>query len=128
MNTIKHKKINTVMESRFGFSIDYANLTVAKAERLAEALEANLDKIRKSFGIHTAEKNPQYMELLMVREGLTSWMNDREIIAESEMAKSEVILAAKDVVDSVQDMLEKISKIQTEQMPALLDAIRDPNN
>jgi hypothetical protein len=41
------------------------------------------------------------------------------------MAKSEAILAAKDMVDSVQDMLEKISKMQSEQMPALLDTIRD---
>jgi len=29
------------------------------------------------------------------------------------------------MVDSIQDMLEKISKMQSEQMPALLDTIRD---
>ena len=32
------QKINKVMESRFGFSIDYDNLTYAKAERLSKAL------------------------------------------------------------------------------------------
>jgi hypothetical protein len=41
------------------------------------------------------------------------------------MAKSEAILAAKSMVDEIQDMLEKISKMQNEQMPALLDTIRD---
>jgi hypothetical protein len=41
------------------------------------------------------------------------------------MAKSEAILAAKDMVDSIQDMLEKIGKMQNEQLPALLDTIRD---
>jgi hypothetical protein len=32
------QKINKVMESRFGFSIDYDNLTYAKAERLRNAI------------------------------------------------------------------------------------------
>ena len=41
------------------------------------------------------------------------------------MAKSEAILAAKDMVDSIQDMLEKIGKMQNEQLPALLDTVRD---
>ena len=41
------------------------------------------------------------------------------------MGKSEAILAAKDMVDSIQDMLEKVSKMQVEQMPALIDTIRD---
>ena len=44
---------------------------------------------------------------------------------ESEMGKSQAILAAKDMVDSIQDMLEDVSKMQNEQMPALIDTIRD---
>ena len=67
------------------------------------------------------------MELLMVREGLHRWMveNKQQLIMESEMGKSQAILAAKDMVDSIQDMLEEVSKMQNEQMPALLDTIRD---
>jgi hypothetical protein len=51
--------------------------------------------------------------------------NKDHLLIESEMAKSEAILAAKSMVDEMQDMLEKISKMQNEQMPALLDTIRD---
>ena len=63
----------------------------------------------------------------MVREGLHRWMveNKTRFLAESEMGKSQAILAAKDMVDSIQDMLEEVSKMQNEQMPALLDTIRD---
>jgi len=63
----------------------------------------------------------------MVREGLHRWMieNKQQLIMESEMGKSQAILAAKDMVDSIQDMLEEVSKMQNEQMPALLDTIRD---
>lgn len=121
------KKINKVMESRFGIKIDYANLDFKRAYVLARGLTESLDQIKRSHGVHVAEKNPKYMELLMVREGLHRWMveNKQQLIMESEMGKSQAILAAKDMVDSIQDMLEEVSKMQNEQMPALLDTIRD---
>jgi hypothetical protein len=121
------KKINKVMESRFGVKIDYANLDFKRAYVLARGLTESLEKIKHSHGVHVAEKNPKYMELLMVREGLHRWMveNKQQLILESEMGKSQAILAAKDMVDSIQDMLEEVSKMQNEQMPALLDTIRD---
>ena len=121
------KKINKVMESRFGIKIDYANLDFPKAYKLARGLTESLNQIKSSHGVHQAEKNPKYMELLMIREGLHRWMveNKQQLITESEMGKSQAILAAKDMVDSIQDMLEDVSKMQNEQMPALLDTIRD---
>ena len=126
-NTTNVKKINRVMESRFGFKIDYDNMTLEKAVQLAQGISEGLDSIRRSHGVHSAERNPKYMEMFMVREGLHRWLveNESRFITESEMAKSEAILAAKDMVDSIQDMLEKISKMQNEQLPALLDTIRD---
>ena len=119
------QKINKIVESRFGFSIDYDNLTYAKAQRLTKALGENITNIKKSFGSHTAEKNPKYMELMLVKEGLDTWLNSEQGLFESELGRSEAVLAAKDIVDSVQDMLEKISKVQNEQIPALIDTIRD---
>jgi hypothetical protein len=119
------KRINKVNESRFGFSIDYNKLTVVKAKTLSRALSENLATLRRSYGLHTAEKNPKYMELLMVREGLNRWLEENRVLTESEMGKSEAILAAKDMVDSIQDMIEDVSRMQNEQMPALIDTIRD---
>lgn len=121
------KQMNKVVESRFGFKIDYDNMSFRKAYTLATGLTESLNKIKRTHGSHVAEKNPQYMELLMVRESLDRWMleNKHILVQESEMAKSEAILAAKSMVDEIQDMLEKISKMQNEQMPALLDTVRD---
>jgi hypothetical protein len=121
----KTKRLNRVMESRFGFSIDYDNLTYAKAQRLSAALGESLNVIRKSYGVHTAEKNPKYMEMLMVREGLTEWINQHETLLEGELETAEAVLAAKDMVDSVQDMITDASKMMNEELPPLLDTIRD---
>ena len=120
------KKINKFMESRFGFAIDYNKLTVARAEKLSEAIEENLYKIRHSVALHTAEKNPRYMELLTVRENLNSWLSERRSqLNEGEVGNAEVLLAAKDMVDAIQGMIEKVGKMQNEQLPQLLDSIRD---
>lgn len=121
------RRMNKLNESRFGFRVNFNNLTVGKAEKMRYSLDENLATIRRSYGIHTAEKNPKYMELLMVRESLSRWLeeNRERMLSESELGKSEAILAAKDVVDTIQDMLEDIGRMQNEQMPALMDTIRD---
>jgi len=120
------KRINKLMESRFGFAIDFNKLTVARAEKLSETIADNLNKIRLSVNIHTAERNPRYMELLTVQESLTAWLNEqRTQLNEGEVGNAEVLLAAKDMVDSIQDAIEKVGKMQNEQLPQLLDSIRD---
>lgn len=136
MSTSSTKKINKLLESRFGFAINYDSLSVEKAERLSETIKNNLDKIRHSVNLHTAERNPRYMELLTVQEGLNKWLEENtvveevvseteEIITEGEVGNAEVLLAAKDMVDSVQDAIEQVGKMQNEQLPQLLDSIRD---
>jgi hypothetical protein len=126
MSVKSARKINKLLESRFGFAINYSNLTVEKAEKLSETISANLNKIRHSVNLHTAERNPRYMELLTVKEGLTAWLDERrQQLVEGEVGNAEVLLAAKDMVDSVQDAIEKVGKMQNEQLPELLDSIRD---
>jgi len=139
MPTLSSKKTNKILESRFGFTIDFDKLTVEKAEKLSETITTNLNKIRHSVDLHTAETNPRYMELLTVKEGLTQWLNERteiveveestdtadEIITEGEVGDAEVLLAAKDMVDSIQDTIEQVGKMQNEQLPQLADSIRD---
>jgi hypothetical protein len=126
MSRTSAKRINKVMESRFGFAINFDQLTVEKAERLSETISANLDRIRHSVDLHTAERNPRYMELLTVRESLSTWLGEqRSQLNEGEVGNAEVLLAAKDMVDSIQDAIEKVGKMQNEQLPQLLDSIRD---
>jgi hypothetical protein len=126
MSQTSAKKINKVLESRFGFAINYDNLSIAKAQRLGETISLNLNKIRHSADFHTAETNPRYMELLTVQEGLNTWLTEQhQQLNEGEVGNAEVLLAAKDMVDSVQDTIEKVGKMQNEQLPQLLDSIRD---
>lgn len=121
------KKLNQVTESRFGFTLDYNSITLPKAEAMRSKILETVTRIRKSSAIHTAEKNPKYLEMLIVYEGLSRWIDAHNVqqLNEDELGTAAAILAAKDMVDTTQDMLEKIGKMQNEQLPALLDSIRD---
>lgn len=121
----KAKRINKLLETRFGFEINYNKLTLPKAIRLSNALSESLMSIKRSYGAHRAEKNPKYMEMLLVNESLNDWINRQEVLLEGELETAEVVLAAKDMVDTVQDMITDASKMQNEELPPLLDSIRD---
>ena len=120
-----YSKMNQIFESRFGFRVNFDTMTVNKAQRIAKSLTEAINVIKLSSKIHTSEKNPRYTELLMVRESLVNWIKEKRRITEGEVGQAEALLAAKDIVDSIQDMIEKVGKIQNEQLPALLDTIRD---
>jgi hypothetical protein len=61
-----------------------------------------------------------------VQEGLNAWLQEnRQQLTEGEVGNAEVLLAAKNMVDSIQDAIEKVGKMQNEQLPQLLDSIRD---
>ncbi len=177
-NKISTTSINKILETRFGFTVDFNSLTPHKARRLLTKLTESMATIRQSYCIHTAEKNSHYMELLMVTEGVNKYFKDckqttnpvslpeplgtqninhmrRAItlaeagnsvpakyvssftgalrlaerintrVNEGQMGEASVLLASKDIVDTMQDMIEKLSKLQNEKMPALLDRIHD---
>ena len=124
-------KMNKITESRFGFSIDYDAITLPKAQAIRSKIYETVSKIRNSSAVHTAEKNPEYLEMLIVYEGLSRWIDgyrdqqQRRKLKEGELGQAEAMLAAKDMVDTTQDFIEKVGKMQNEQLPALIDSIRD---
>jgi hypothetical protein len=125
------KQLNKVTESRFGLKIDYNSITLPKANAMRNKIYETVSAIRKTSAVHTAEKNPQYLEMLIVYEGLSRWIDAYKAqrgnrkLYEGEVGQAQAILAAKDMVDTVQDLIEKVGKMQNEQLPALIDSIRD---
>jgi hypothetical protein len=126
LNELKKKNTNKVMESRFGFAVNFDRMTVQKAEGLLETIESGLTKIRNSSAFHSAEKNPRYMELLMVKESVTEWLDGKvEVVVEGEVQTAEALLAAKDITDRLQGMVEDLGEMLNEDLPPLGDSIND---
>jgi len=92
---------------------------VAKDPKLAAAL-------KKSAAGQTL--NPEEQKLvagaaMMQAESRFRKMTKR--LTESEVQQAQVVLAAQDMVDKMQGMLEDVSELQFKELPALVDSIKD---
>lgn len=119
------KKLNRFYESRFGFTIDFNKMTVPRARRIYRQLEENLVKIKQAHGIYFTETNPKYTELLSVKEGLALWLKQNRVLTEDEATEAEVKVAAKGMVDELQAMIEKVGKMQNEDLAAIVSSARN---
>ena len=49
----------------------------------------------------------------------------QRMLRESEIQQAQVVLAAQDMVDKMQDMLEEVTELQFKELPALVDSIKN---
>jgi len=201
-NNLSASELNQQLAKVYKWQLNLNGLTEGSASQMLATMHNKLSNIRKSSQVHHAERNPQYMEAVMVTKVLETWKNEmahgRKIIAEkmqaitdyctqnlserelsptelkkrehyakalkgkkgdfekrygkrgqevmyataTKMAKNEsinlppaltegeieqarVTMAARDLADTVQDIVEKISDMQNEQLPALVSAMKD---
>ena len=100
--------LNKKLDQKYGFKIKTAGLSESKARDLLAKVQENIVAYKRKFGHVLSEKNGQFMQLLVMKEGLQRWLveNNHVIINEGEMQQAETILAAKDIVDRLQKMVE----------------------
>ena len=74
--------------------------------------------------------DPAYMKLVFMEQALKDHMYDLKnaprshiVFENEEVEKSQVVLAAQDLVDQVQKMLEDIGQMQVKELPALVSSI-----
>jgi hypothetical protein len=86
---------------------------------------------RGSSDFHQNQANPSYMKLVFMEQALVSHFNvlssrpqPRIVFENEEVEKSQVVLAAQDMVDSVQKMVEEVSDMLVKELPALVDSIQ----
>jgi hypothetical protein len=70
------------------------------------------------------------MKLVMMEQALTDHYGDLRVqhqimLENEEVQKSQVILAAQDMIDSIQKMVEQISKMKVEELPAVVTGVNN---
>lgn len=118
------KQTAKVFESYFGQSVDFDRLTRPQARNMLTRVRALIKEHRAQPSFHQSEQNPTYLKLVVMEQGLTARM--REVVREaSEVQQAQVVLAAQDMVDKMQKMLEEITSLQFKDLPALVDSIKN---
>ena len=78
----KSKRVASVMSSHFGKTVDFDAVTIKEAQAMLPRVSKMISEHRKTPGFHSSEKNPAYLELMMIEQALRDKVNEQEDIAE----------------------------------------------
>lgn len=116
------------LKEGFAFNFDIAGLDRPKTLAMLKKVSGLIKESRRSPDFHKAETNPTYMKMLFMEQALTEHMQvakaPRIVLENEEVEKSQVILAAQDMIDTVQKMYEDINDMLVKELPALVDSIQ----
>jgi hypothetical protein len=122
----KSKQTSQVFESYFGKGIAFDRMSRPQAHTMLTRVRDLIREHRSKREFHRSEQNPAYMQLVVMEQGLTSRLDELSFLGEaSEVQQAQVVLAAQDMVDKMQKMLEEITAMQFKDLPALVDSIKN---
>jgi hypothetical protein len=90
-----------------------------------------INETKSSAEFYQSQTSPSYMKLVFMEQALTdhfsylqSLPKTRIVIENEEVEKSQVVLAAQDMVDQVQKMVEEVSDMLVKELPALTSGVQ----
>jgi hypothetical protein len=123
----KTEQTAKVFESYFGQQVDFGSISNGQARYMLTKVRGLLAEQRRQPGFHHSEQNPAYLKLVMMEHGLAARLREaqRRSLQESEIQQAQVVLAAQDMVDQMQKMIEQVTALQFKDLPALVEQIKN---
>jgi len=116
------------LQETFDMSFDTSNLDRATTRNMLTRLKGLMQEAKSKPTFYYDQNNPSYMKLVFMAQALTehykSFKNAKIIIENEQVDKSETILAAQDIIDNVQKMIEQVNDMLVKELPALTDSIQ----
>lgn len=114
------------LKEHFEVDLDLAKLDQKKTRSMLSRVSGLLKEARRSGS--QAQTTPSYLKLVMMEQMLSNHYQDIRVqtsivVENEEVEKSQVILAAQDLVDQIQKMIEQVSKMNAEELPAVVSGI-----
>lgn len=118
------------LEENYQVSFQVSSMNKNATQKMLQKVRSLANEIKEGKDFNKNPNNPAYMKLVFMEQALVSHYNDllrqpqpRIVIENEEVEKSQVVLAAQDMVDTIQKMLEDVGQMQVKELPALVDSI-----
>lgn len=118
------------LRENFGQKFDVSGLSKKQTVQMLEKVTGLITEQKQSSKYHTSHNDPAYLKLVMMESLLWTHYagfkkSNANIVTEGEnIGQAQVLLAAKDMVDSIQKMVERASDMMVKELPAVVEAIR----
>ena len=118
------------LKETYKLSFDVSNMSLTTTQDMLKKVRGLATEAKQSPDFYKNQSAPAYMKLVFMEQALVSHFNDlasrprpRIVIENSVIEQSQVYLAAEDLYNSVQKMLEEVCQMQVKELPALVDSI-----
>jgi hypothetical protein len=116
------------LKENFDVSFDASKLDRVKTVAMLSKVTSLIKEAKASPNFYMNQNDPSYLKLVFMsqalREHMSTFKQARIILENEEVQKSEVILAAQDMVNSIQKMIEEVNDMLVKELPALTDSIQ----
>ena len=125
----KQQVASKALKENFDVQFNPSKLNKIQTQTMLHKVKGSLTEAKKRKDFHLAENNQSYMKLLFMEQALKDHyaqllkFKPKIVFENEEVDKSQVILAAQDMVDTVQKMLENVGEMQVKELPALVSSI-----
>ena len=140
LNSAKHnvEKLNKVLADSFNHEVDLSSMNMDSLNRMLNTTEAKMMAIKESDLKYW--ENPQYNKLGLIQHQLKTYINEvaptrtdgkkmkaktESVVMEDELEQAEVLLAAQELVDELQGMVEDIAEMQVQKLMPIVDAMKE---
>jgi hypothetical protein len=125
----KSKLASRVLKETYNIDLKLNKLSAKQANTMLRKVRGLITETRTSKQVHSSHRSPEYLKLLMMEQALSDYIrtfkSSRIVVENEEVQKSQVILAAQDMIDSIQKMVEQVSKMNAEELPAVVQGIQN---
>ena len=118
------------LEENYKMNFNVTNMDMIATKNMLKKVRTLAMEAKQSSDFYKETPSQSYMKLVFMEQALVNHFNDLasrpqpQIVVENEkIEESQVYLAAQDMVDSVNKMLEEVGEMQIKELPALVDSI-----
>jgi hypothetical protein len=118
------------LKEHYGTSIDVSKMSYGQVSKMLNKVRSLMSESKASNKFYESTGNSSYMKLVFMEQALSkqfaylSTQRPRIVVENEEVEKSQTILAAQDMVDSIQKMVEQVSDMIVKELPALVDSVQ----
>lgn len=116
------------LKEHYGRTIDVSKMSYAQVRTMLGKVRGLMSESKASNDYY--KDNSAYMKLVFMEQALSKQFAElsanrpRIVVENEEVEKSQTILAAQDMVDSIQKMVEQVSDMIVKELPALVDSVQ----
>jgi cysteinyl-tRNA synthetase len=129
-----NKKISTAKQAlneHYSLPFNTKRMTVTETKSMLSKVRGLINETKSSNEFYQSQTSPSYMKLVFMEQALADHFNylqslpkTRIVVENEEVEKSQVVLAAQDMVDQVQKMVEEVSDMLVKELPALTSGVQ----